>query len=80
MTSGVSCVIILARCFNLKQFERISHDIGIMGGKACISGTRVTVSMILTQISEGITSDELMAEYPHLTKGDIAEVLCYRGE
>jgi len=33
----------------MEQFERISHDINVMGGKACIRGTRVTVGMILAQ-------------------------------
>ena len=61
----------------MKQFQRISHDIGIMGGKACITGTRITVGMILTQISEGATTSELLLEYPHLTEEDIAEVLKY---
>jgi uncharacterized protein (DUF433 family) len=61
----------------MKQFERISHDINIMGGKACIKGTRITVGTILMQFSEGITSDELLAEYPHLTEDDITEALRY---
>jgi uncharacterized protein (DUF433 family) len=61
----------------MEQFARISHDIGIMGGKTCIAGTRITVGMILMQISEGISTDELLAEYPHLTEGDIAEALRY---
>ena len=61
----------------MTQFPRISHDIDIMGGKACIAGTRITVGMILTQISEGVTPRELLAEYPHLTEEDIAEALKY---
>jgi uncharacterized protein (DUF433 family) len=61
----------------MEQFTRISHDIGIMGGKACIAGTRITVGMILMQISEGATPNELLAEYPHLTEEDIAEALRY---
>jgi uncharacterized protein (DUF433 family) len=48
-----------------------------MGGKACIAGTRITVGMILMQISEGTTSDELLDQYPHLTEADIAEALQY---
>ena len=59
------------------HFPRISHDIGIMGGKACIVGTRITVGMILMQISEGATPNELLAEYPHLVEEDIAEALKY---
>lgn len=59
------------------QFERVSHDANIMGGKACITGTRVTIGMILLQISEGSTPDEVLAEYPQLTNADIAEALRY---
>jgi uncharacterized protein (DUF433 family) len=61
----------------MNNFPRISHDIGIMGGKACIAGTRITVGMILTQISEGVTSNELLREYPHLKSEDITEALKY---
>ena len=61
----------------MEQFTRIKHDVNVMGGKACIAGTRVTVGMILTQISEGTTYGELLAEYPCLTEGDIAEALRY---
>ena len=61
----------------MDQFARISHDIGIMGGTACIAGTRITVRMILMQISEGTTIIELLAEYPHLTEDDVAEALRY---
>jgi len=61
----------------MNQFPRISHNIGIMGGKACIAGTRITVSMILMQISEGTTISDLLLEYPFLTEDDIAEALRY---
>jgi uncharacterized protein (DUF433 family) len=61
----------------MEQFTRIRHETGIMGGKACIAGTRITVGTILMQISEGTTPDELLTEYPHLTKEDIAEALRY---
>jgi uncharacterized protein (DUF433 family) len=61
----------------MEQFTRISHDIGIMGGKACIKGTRVTVGMILAQLSEGITPDELLKEYPYIHQDDIEQALKY---
>ena len=61
----------------MEQFTRISHDIGIMGGKACIAGTRITVGMMLVQISEGVTVEELLLEYPNLEKDDIVEALRY---
>jgi uncharacterized protein (DUF433 family) len=61
----------------MEQFTRISHDKNIMGGKACIAGTRITVGMILMLISEGTPIDDLLAEYPHLTEDDITEALRY---
>jgi len=61
----------------MEQFTRIKHDINIMGGKPCIAGTRITIGMILMQISEGATTKELLAEYPHLTAADVAEALRY---
>jgi len=61
----------------MEQFPRISHKLDIMGGKACIIGTRVTVSMIVTQISEGKPFSVLLNEYPYLTADDITEALRY---
>jgi len=61
----------------MEQFPRISREPGIMGGKACIAGTRITVGMMLMQISEGVTAEELLIEYPNLEKEDIAEALLY---
>jgi len=61
----------------MENFIRINHDVGIMGGKACITGTRITVGMILMLISEGATIDEILTEYPLLTSEDITEALRY---
>ncbi|MCL2197807.1 MAG: DUF433 domain-containing protein [Defluviitaleaceae bacterium] len=61
----------------MEQFPKISHDINIMGGKACIKGTRVTVGMIMAQLSGGKTADALVGEYPYLSHGDISEALRY---
>ena len=61
----------------MEQFNRINHDVNIMGGKACIAGTRITVGVILMQISEGTSIDELLAEYPDLTEEDVSEALRY---
>ena len=61
----------------MEQFTRISHNTDVMGGKACITGTRITVGMILMLISEGTTIDEILTEYPHLSEDDITESLRY---
>jgi uncharacterized protein (DUF433 family) len=51
----------------------------IMGGKACIRGTRVTVGMIVGQIGAGRSADELLAEYPYLEREYILQALRYAG-
>ena len=58
-------------------FDRINRDVEIMGGKACIKGTRVTVGMIVTQISDGKTPDDILRDYPYLSSEDISEALRY---
>ena len=59
------------------RFDRISHDINIMGGKACISGTRVTVGMIVSQIGEGSSVEALLDDYPYLSHADVMQALKY---
>ena len=61
----------------METFSRISHDIEIMGGKACIKGTRVTVGMILAQIGAGKPINEMLEDYPYLTYEDIMQAILY---
>ncbi len=49
----------------------------IMGGKLIVKGTRVTVEQLLKLLAQGLTSDEILKDYPHLTKEDISAVLLY---
>jgi uncharacterized protein (DUF433 family) len=57
--------------------DRISFDASVMGGRACIRGTRVTVSTIVGAIAHGATPDELLAEFPYLEAEDIRQALAY---
>ncbi len=61
----------------MADFERITQNPEVMGGKPCIRGLRVTVGMIVGQIGAGRTVDELIAEYPYLQREDILEALRY---
>jgi uncharacterized protein (DUF433 family) len=61
----------------MSQFNRITQDPAVMGGKPCIRGLRVTVGMIVGQISAGRTIDQLLADYPYLERDDISEALRY---
>jgi uncharacterized protein (DUF433 family) len=61
----------------MNQFDRITFDPNIMGGRACIRGMRITVSLILNLISNGMTADEILEAYPYLEKEDIRQSLQY---
>jgi uncharacterized protein (DUF433 family) len=58
-------------------FPRITHNPRVMGGKACIRGMRVTVSMILGNLGAGTTIEELLASYDYIEREDILESLRY---
>lgn len=58
-------------------FERITFEPDILGGKACIRGMRISVSLIMNLLANGMTADEIVAEYPDLEPADIQECLRY---
>ena len=61
----------------MNELDRITHTTGVMGGRACIRGMRVTVSMIVGQIAGGSSVDELLADFPYLERDDITQALRY---
>ena len=61
----------------MEQLNRITRNPLVMGGKACIRGMRVTVSMVVGQIGAGHSVDNLLADYPYLEREDILQALRY---
>jgi uncharacterized protein (DUF433 family) len=61
----------------MSPLNRITQQPGVMGGKACIRGMRVTIGMIVGQIGAGHTVDEVLADYPYLEREDIFQALRY---
>ena len=61
----------------MRQLDRITQTAGLMGGKACIRGMRVTVSMIVGQIGAGHSVEKILADYPSLEREDIMQALRY---
>lgn len=59
------------------QFNRITQQPDVMGGKACVRGMRVTVGMILGQIGSGVSIESILADYPYLEREDIMQALRY---
>jgi len=57
--------------------DRITSDPQIMNGKACIRGMRITVSLVLNLIANGINKAEILKEYPTLEPEDIDQCLQY---
>ena len=60
--------------------ERIIVDPAIMGGKPVIKGTRIPVDLILRLLAQGTSLEDLVEDYPHLTKEDISAALLYGAE
>ena len=59
------------------MFERITFDPTVMGGRACIRGMRMTVSLVVNLFANGMSADEIVREYPDLEPEDIREALAY---
>ena len=51
--------------------ERISIDRNVCRGQACVGGTRIPVHLILRMLANGDSVEDLLEEYPSLTREDI---------
>jgi uncharacterized protein (DUF433 family) len=60
--------------------ERISIDPEVCGGKPCIRGTRIWVTLVLDLLADGMTEPELVAEYPQLAHEDVLAAIAYGAE
>lgn len=61
----------------MPQFDRITFDPEMMGGRACIRGMRVTVSLVLNLVANGMSNAEIIEAYPYLEEADIQQSLRY---
>ena len=59
------------------RFDRITFQLQVLGGRACIRGMRIPVSVIVGQIAHGAAADEVLADYPDLEAEDIRQALEY---
>jgi uncharacterized protein (DUF433 family) len=61
-----------------KRYQnRITINPKVMVGKPVIKGTRITVELILRQLAQGITSEKILKNYPHLKREDIYAAIEY---
>jgi uncharacterized protein (DUF433 family) len=61
----------------MKQLDRITINPDICLGQPTIRGMRITLSLLLKLVSNGMSTDEIMAAYPELEKEDIVQALKY---
>lgn len=59
------------------MFDRITFDPQILGGKACIRGLRIPVSVVISQVAHGATREQILMDYPDLDGDDIQQALEY---
>ena len=59
------------------MIDRITFNPQIMGGRACIRGMRIPVSVIVGQIAHGVSSEDLLEDYPDLEADDVKQALEY---
>jgi uncharacterized protein (DUF433 family) len=57
--------------------ERITFDDQIMGGRACIRGMRIPVSVVLKLLAGGMSAQQILTDYPDLESQDIDQSIQY---
>ncbi|MDP2278395.1 MAG: DUF433 domain-containing protein [Nitrospirota bacterium] len=61
----------------MKELKRITFTPGVMGGQACIRGMRIPVSLVVNLVANGMTTEEIIKEYPDIEPEDIKDALQY---
>jgi uncharacterized protein (DUF433 family) len=61
----------------MSELNRITFDPEIMGGRACIRGMRIPVSLVVNLVANGMSRDEIIKEYPDLEPEDIGAAVRY---
>jgi uncharacterized protein (DUF433 family) len=61
----------------MSEFDRITFDSNVMGGRACIRGMRITVSLVVNLVANGMSTEEILRDYPYLEPEDIRQALRY---
>lgn len=65
---------------NVPYQSIITIEPGKRGGKPCIRGMRITVYDVLSYLAAGMTTEEILADFPYLTEDDIRACLSYAAD
>ncbi len=61
----------------IDELDRITFNLAVMGGRACVRGMRVTVALVLNLVATGMSTQEIIDAYPYLEAEDIQQSLRY---
>jgi uncharacterized protein (DUF433 family) len=64
----------------LSYRDRITLEPGKRGGKPCIRGLRITVNDVLDWLASGMSSQQIIEDFPQLTPEDIQSALAYAAD
>jgi uncharacterized protein (DUF433 family) len=67
-------------CNSMNYHEYITIEPGKRGGKPCIRGMRITVYDILEYLASGMSEDDILADFPDLTREDIRASLAFAAD
>ena len=60
--------------------QRISSDPHVCFGRPCVRGTRIWVSLLLDFLSAGMSFEEILKDYPQLSREDVLAAIAYGAE
>lgn len=69
---GFECIILVVMDMNM-----IKSDPNVMMGKPVVSGTRITVELILKKLAAGETFEQILDAHPRLTRESVSAALLY---
>jgi len=62
------------------KFVRITVNPSQMGGVPCIRGLRIPVATVIEMVADGMSTQDILAEFPDLEAGDINEALHFAAD
>jgi uncharacterized protein (DUF433 family) len=62
------------------RYGRVIVDHRVMGGVPCIVGTRIPVATLVSMIAEGMTTDEIVTDYPQIRRDDVSQALQFAAD
>ena len=64
----------------MSLLHRIQIDPQVRFGKPCVRGTRITVGDVLEYLASGTSEDQILSDFPQLTREDVRACLAYAAE